>query len=194
MQWLYSVSPNPASRFAQYPNGGHGAEMFAPHPDLLETVADWFGAVLENHPGKAPKTNGAAFDPQALSILNQIDESGGAAEVAKKLITARDNDPKAQLFPEAFANQLGYEHVQLGDTKGAVEIMKLNTLAYPDSPNSYDSLSDAYLADGQNELALQIAKRALERLTKDRTDPEARRNAIRNSAEQKVKQLEPAGK
>jgi hypothetical protein len=72
--------------------------------------------------------------------------------------------------------------------------MKLNTAAYPDSPNAYDSLSDAYLADGQKELALQIAKRALERLAKDRTDPEARRNAIRDSVEQKLKQLEPAGK
>jgi len=55
----------------------------------------------------------------------------------------------------------------LGDTKGAVEIMKLNTLAYPDSPNSYDSLSDAYLADGQKDLALQNAKRALELLAKE---------------------------
>ncbi len=68
--------------------------------------------------------------------------------------------------------------------------MKLNTLAYPDSPNSYDSLSDAYLADGQKDLALQNAKRALELLAKDTTDPEARRTAIHDSAAGKVKQLE----
>jgi len=72
--------------------------------------------------------------------------------------------------------------------------MKLNAAAFPASPNAYDSLSDAYLADGQKEPALQNAKKALELLAKDTTDSEARRNDIRDSAEQKVKQLEPAGK
>jgi len=68
--------------------------------------------------------------------------------------------------------------------------MKLNTAAFPDSPNAFDSLSDAYLADGQKELALQNAKKTLDLLKQDTADPEARRNAIRDSAEQKVKQLE----
>jgi hypothetical protein len=35
--------------------------------------------------------------------------------------------------------------------------MKLNVAAYPDSPNVYDSLSDAYLAGGEKELARQHA-------------------------------------
>ena len=134
------------------------------------------------------------MDPHDFATLEQIDRPGGASEVTSALAKAREHDPNALLFSEVFVNQLGYEHLQFGDTKGAIEIMKLNTAAYPDSPNAYDSLSDAYLADGQKELALQIAKRALERLAKDRTDPEARRNAIRDSVEQKLKQLEPAGK
>lgn len=71
--------------------------------------------------------------------------------------------------------------------------MKLNVTAYPNSPNVYDSLSDAYLADGQKDLALQNAKKALELLANDTTDPEERRKAIRDSAEQKVKQLAPQG-
>lgn len=81
----------------------------------------------------------------------------------------------------------------MGDNKGAVKIMKLNVTAYPNSPNVYDSLSDAYLADGQKDLALQNAKKALELLANDTTDPEERRKAIRDSAEQKVKQLAPQG-
>ena len=54
--------------------------------------------------------------------------------------------------------------MQAGDSKGAVEILKLNAMAYPTSPNVYDSLSDAYLADGQKDLALREAKRAVELL------------------------------
>ena len=43
--------------------------------------------------------------------------------------------------------------------RGAKEILKLNTVAYPNSPNVYDSLADAYLADGQKDLAYRALKR-----------------------------------
>ncbi len=56
---------------------------------------------------------------------------------------ARKRDPKAVLFSEEVINRVGYEHLQAGDAKRAAEIMKLNVLAYPRSPNVYDSLSDA---------------------------------------------------
>jgi dienelactone hydrolase len=195
MQWLYSVSPNPASRFARYADGGHGADMFAVHKELPGVIADWFTATLWKKSEKLPKTNGAPLDLQAIRILDQIDQTGGggASEVAKTLAQARVHDPKAQLFPESFVNLLGYEHLQLGDTKGAVEIMKLNAAAYSDSPNAYDSLSDVYLANGERDLALQNAKKALELLANDATDTEHRKNDIRESAEQKVKQLEKTG-
>jgi Tfp pilus assembly protein PilF len=84
---------------------------------------------------------------------------------------------------------VGYEHLQSGDTKGAVEILKLNAVAYPDSPNVYDSLADAYLANGQRDLARDNAKKALEHLESDTIDPEARRKGIKESAEQKLHQL-----
>ena len=86
-------------------------------------------------------------------------------------------------------NFVGYEHIQAGDTKGAVEIMKLNLAAYPNSPNIYDSLGDAYLANGQKDLARQNAKKALELLSTDTTIDEQIRAAIRSNAEQKLKEL-----
>ena len=86
-------------------------------------------------------------------------------------------------------NRVGYEHLQAGDTKGAVEILKMNVTAYPNSANVYDSVSDAYLADGQKDLARENAKKALEHLSADTTDSEARRNGIKTNAEQKLKEL-----
>ena len=85
---------------------------------------------------------------------------------------------------------MGYEHLQTGDIKGAVEILKLNVRAYPNSPKVYDSASDAYLADGKKDMALQNAKKALELIAKDTTDTEERRNDIRENVEQKIKQLD----
>jgi Tfp pilus assembly protein PilF len=93
------------------------------------------------------------------------------------------------LFSEEENNRDGYEHFQAGDTQGAAEIMKLNVLAYPNSPNVYDSLSDAFLADGQKDLARQNARKALELLASDTKDPADRRKAIQESAELKLKQL-----
>jgi dienelactone hydrolase len=190
MQWYYSLSPNPESRFAHFKSGGHGAEMFGVQKDLPDTIAGWFEATLMNKPASAPKTNGAAMAPQLLKELAEVDQPGGdgAREVEEFLTSAGS---KATAPPEFIVNLLGYEHLQAGDVKGALEILKLNTIAYPRSANVYDSLSDAYLADGQKELALQNARKALDLLVTDTADSEQRRNGIRASAEQKVKQLTP---
>jgi tetratricopeptide (TPR) repeat protein len=123
--------------------------------------------------------------------LAVLDEPGGAAKVSAQLTDARRKDPKATLFPEAVVNQLGYERIMSGDTKGAIEFMQLNVTAYPASANAYDSLADAYLAGGQKELALENAEKALEVLASTTGMPAERRELIKNSAEQKVKQLRP---
>ena len=188
MQWFFSLSPNSASRFAHYATGGHGAEMFAVQKELPGIIADWFLATLENRPNRVPKTNGQAMEPQVLHNLELIDQpgGGGADQIAKSMPAG---GPQTALFPEFIVNLLGYEHMLAGDTKGAVEILKLNVTAFPNSPNVYDSVSDAYLADGQKDLALQNAKKAVEMIANDIADNEERRNGIRGNAEQKIKQL-----
>jgi predicted Zn-dependent protease len=107
---------------------------------------------------------------------------------------ARKRDPQANIFSEGLVNVIGYEHMQDGNTKGAVEILKLNAAAYPNSPNVYDSLSDAYLADGQKDLARENAKKALQLLASDTTDNEQQRKGIQESAEGKLKELGEAAK
>jgi hypothetical protein len=156
---------------------------------LPGTIVDWYVTTLITTPGRAPVSKDVPAIPRESHNLDLMDQPGGAAKVAKMLEEVRRRDPKAVLFPEGIANFMGYEHLQSGDRKGAIEILKLNATAYPNSPNVYDSLSDAYLADGQKELARQNAKRALELLRSDTTDNEQRRNGIRDSAEQKLKQL-----
>jgi len=190
MQWWFSLSSNSASKFEHYATGGHGADMFAVHKELIDLIAEWFAASLTNHPTDVPKTNGTALQPQVIRTLEMIDQPGGADEVSMTLSQAREHEPGAVIFPQFIVNLLGYEHIQIGDAKGAVEILKLNVAAYPDSPNAYDSLGDAYLAAGEKDLALKNAKRVLELLPGDKTDSEAMRNGIRKSAEQKITQLD----
>jgi dienelactone hydrolase len=189
-EWVFSLSKNPGNRFLRYPNGGHGAEIFAVHPELRDAIVDWYVTTLIKTPGHAPASKERWQAPASVQMLALLDEPGGAEQVAQKLTEARKRDPKAVLFREDMVNLLGYEHLQAGDNKAALQILKLNAEAFPDSANVYDSVSDAYLANGEKELARQNAKKALELLASDTVDPEARKNAIRDSAQQKLQKLE----
>lgn len=189
IQWLYSLDANPGKKFIHYPTGGHGADMFAARPDLIDQIVEWYATTLIQTPGEAPVQKNAPLVPERIKNLGVIDEPGGAAKIARQLEEARREDPAATLFPEQMANAVGYEHLQAGDNAGAIEIFKLNAAAYPDSPNVYDSLSDAYLATGEKDLARQYAEKALQLLPSDSKDNEQFREGIRQSAEGKLKQL-----
>jgi len=162
--------------------------MFAGHKELPSLIQDWFVTTLIKTPGKAP-VNTTERKQEGLNILELIDQPGGATKAAQMLSEARKRDPQAVVFSEVLVNQIGYEHIQSGDSKGAIEIMKLNSTAYPDSANVYDSLGDAYMAAGQKELARQNAEKALRLLASDTTMSEQRRSMIKESAEQKLKEL-----
>jgi dienelactone hydrolase len=187
MEWLYSLSTNPGSKIVEYPDGGHGVNMFAAHQDLPVMIVQWYVQTLVKTPGSAPANTARRSDPPA--ILKLIDSPGGAEKAAQQLAAARQKDPHAKLWDEGLVNVIGYEYLQEGDNKGAIEIFKLNASAFPDSANVYDSLSDAYLADGQKDLARENAKKALQMLATDKSASEEFRKGIQESAEGKLKLL-----
>jgi dienelactone hydrolase len=174
--WLFGISPSTASRFAQYPDGGHAAVVFRAHPDLADQIAQWFGAVLDNTPASLPATNGVPMAPAVLQGLKAIERPGGAAAAHPPL-------------PEYIVNWLGYEHLALKDGGTALEIMKLNATSHPASANAQDSLGDACLAAGDTVSALAAAKRTLELLDADTTDTPQRKAGIRSAAEAKIAKL-----
>jgi tetratricopeptide (TPR) repeat protein len=110
------------------------------------------------------------------------------AEAVQLFYDVAQRGDRVVLFGEGELNQLGYFHLQAGRTDEAIRLFRLNTIAYSTSANTYDSLGDAYLAGGQNELALRMSEKALELLPKDRSSEE-RKKAIRESAEQKIAKL-----
>lgn len=65
-------------------------------------------------------------------------------------------------FKESQLNSLGYQLLQMGKTKDAIEILILNSEAYPNSSNVYDSLGEAYMINGNNELARLNYNKSLE--------------------------------
>ena len=97
------------------------------------------------------------------------------------------------MLEAGFVNFLGYQALQSGDAKAAVAIMKVNVEDHPTSSNAWDSLGDAYLADGQRDQARAAAEKALKLLDADPSVPDdAARKAIRDSAQSKLDQLKGA--
>ena len=162
-------------------------------PDALEdhVVAAREHAVAEPRPGHAP-ADGLA----AAALLNQLQSPGGAAQVKAQLLEARKKDSQAQLWPEVAGDIIGEDFQRAGDIKNAIEVFQLNLLAYPDSADAHYNLANAYLADGQRELARQYAEKALAMIDSHQTplsswsDTDERRAEIRSSVQDLLKQLD----
>ena len=170
--------------------GGHGTDMFKVHPELPGIIVDWFVTTLIKTPGHAPADTVAS-----ASVINQIGMPGGIAQVTQQLIDARRKDPDAQLFPEITVSTIGQDYMRAGEPKLAVEVLKLVLLAYPESADANETLSEAYLQDGQKDLARQHAEKALAILeahtvpASSWTDTDEYRGEIRRGAQKTLKQL-----
>jgi len=210
MELLYIIASSPSRKFVHYSasheapwlwyepfdigkvpaNGGHGTDLFKTHPELPGIIVDWFVTTLIKTPGHAPADTVAS-----AAILNQIETPDGVAQATRRLTEARQKDPKAQLWPEITVDIIASGHLREGDAKTAIEIFKLNLLAYPDSADAHYNLADAYLADGQKELARQYAEKALALLDSHAaplsswSDTEERRGEIRRSVQKTLKKL-----
>jgi tetratricopeptide (TPR) repeat protein len=109
--------------------------------------------------------------------------------LGKQLLDARRKDPQVQLWPEVAGDIIGEDYYRAADFKNAIEVFKLNLLAYPDSADAHSNLADAYLADGEMDLARQYAEKALALLDRHKapasswSDTEERRGEIRRDIE-----------
>ena len=171
-------------------NGGHGTDMFKPHPELSGIIVHWFVTTLIKTPGHAP-----ADALASAAIIDQIRAPGGVAQVTQQLMEARRKDPEAQLFPEITVSIIGQDHMRDDEPKLAVEVLKLVLLAYPDSADANETLAEAYLADEQKDLARQHAEKALALLDSHAapasswSDTEQRRGEIHRGAQDVLKKL-----
>jgi CubicO group peptidase (beta-lactamase class C family) len=65
-------------------------------------------------------------------------------------------------FTEPQLNGLGYQLMQMKRVKDAIEVFKLNVEMFPQAFNTYDSLGEAYMENGDKSLAIQNYKKSLE--------------------------------
>ena len=139
-------------------------------------------AIIQNAGHLVPLEQPELFNQQVLNFLNgaeffQTLNTKSVAEAVELFTQKREQDSKWIPFSETRMNILGYQYLQAGKTKDAIELFKLNVVAYPESANTYDSLGEAYMVNGDKELAIQNYNKSLE------LDPD-NQNAV-----EKLKQL-----
>jgi imidazolonepropionase-like amidohydrolase len=96
-----------------------------------------------------------------LTAFMQALEARGAAAA----MDVYRQSPQRQQIAKAVENVINsYGYRVLGErrTKDAIAIFLLNTEAFPGEYNTWDSLAEAYLADGQRDLAIKYYRKVLE--------------------------------
>jgi len=114
----------------------------------------------------------AAFLP---NIKRAYDNRTSIAETLSATIATSGIDQAAKQYHELKAaatntynldedelNALGYQLIQAHKLPQAIRIFQLNTEAFPHSGNTYDSLAEAYMDDGNKSLAVANYQRSLQ--------------------------------
>ncbi len=105
---------------------------------------------------QAPRLAKDALVPYEMLLAGRTDE---AIEAYKKI---KQEQPMNNAIAENRLNNLGYALLQQQKTGEAIAVFKVNVALYPQSANTYDSLAEAYMTNGNKELAIVNYKKSLE--------------------------------
>ena len=94
---------------------------------------------------------------QAENMLNENKGSEAAALVKATLKIAVNKD----FLNEPMINQLGYTYMGQEALDMAIAVFAFNVHQYPNSSNTYDSLGEAYMNQGNHKLAIKNYRKSL---------------------------------
>lgn len=132
-------------------------------PEGLFVVASYAGHYIhQDDPALVTHAVGRIVYPDVTRQLTQALAASGGEAVSETYRALKRRYPPER-FNQDLLNTLGYGLLGDGRTDDALAVFELNVEAYPDSPNPYDSLGDAYSAAGRLEDARRSYERAVER-------------------------------
>jgi CubicO group peptidase (beta-lactamase class C family) len=104
----------------------------------------------------APKVSAEALIPFEMLMAGNINKA------LEKYRQIKKDRPDAAAVSEPRINGLGYGFLRAKKLPEAIAYFKLNAELYPNSWNVYDSLAEAYMVNGDKELAIANYKKSLE--------------------------------
>jgi hypothetical protein len=106
----------------------------------------------------------AALDTR-ISIAQTLSAtiaSGGMEAADKQYHALRNAGTAGYNFDESELNNLGYQLIRANKFKDAIGIFQLNVEAFPNSANTYDSLAEGYMDDGDKAQAVANYEKSLQ--------------------------------
>jgi tetratricopeptide (TPR) repeat protein len=88
--------------------------------------------------------------------------AGKFAEAIEAYKKIKREKPGDNAVAEGRLNYIGYSLLEQKNIAAAIAVFKANVELYPQSSNVYDSLGEAYMANGEKELAIANCKKSLE--------------------------------
>ncbi|MBP9095298.1 MAG: serine hydrolase [Ignavibacteria bacterium] len=119
---------------------------------MAEEVESRFSKILKNENYREPA------EPMAMSLYKILKSEGadGLKNNLKNILEENNLE-----YNDMHLNEFGYQLMQSGDLDMAIVVFKLNSELFPDIANTYDSLAEAYMSKGSNELAIENYKKVL---------------------------------
>jgi tetratricopeptide (TPR) repeat protein len=149
-------------------NASHGGDLFTSSPKILESVKMFLrGETLPWTEIDGPEWQ---FDPPRQrslehEMLQVLTSEGFDAAVARYMeIREKFAGQPVYDFRESVLNELGYRVLRGGrsDVELAINVFRLNTVGYPESFNTWDSLAEGYMEKGDSENATRFYEKSLE--------------------------------
>jgi len=91
-------------------------------------------------------------------ILSKVEGSWKIVSVTSITESSYENN---DFNTEWSLNMAGYQFLQRDKVDEAIRVFELNTQLFPDAFNTWDSLAEAYMKKGKNELAVKYYKKSL---------------------------------
>ncbi|PZR29805.1 MAG: hypothetical protein DI535_01495 [Citrobacter freundii] len=100
------------------------------------------------------------FNPAAKTFFQMVVEKGAAA--ALKDYNEKKNSAAIQQIAEGTMNTIGYQLFRAEKLDDAILVFTQNTIDYPASGNTWDSLAEACAAKGDKESAIKYYEKAVQ--------------------------------
>lgn len=163
-------------RFAIGQYRGDRLEGVDPHVQIRFAVVDGEAAALEFGAAERVLFSARRADPALIlaaieaerarvpidEIVHELLEAEGIEAARARHRDLFAAQPDSVRFGESLLNALGYRLLNEGRTEEAIDVFEMNVETYPEAPNPYDSLGDAYRAAGRLEVARRSYARAVE--------------------------------
>jgi CubicO group peptidase (beta-lactamase class C family) len=122
--------------------------------DRFDAIAETVNRLLDGVPHDPPRRSVA-------QMLAPIAHASTAEESVARFQVMRSRPSELELV-ESEMNALGYELLSIGKSAAAITVFRLNVESFPQSPNAYDSLGEAFMIAGDKPGAIENYEKVLQ--------------------------------